>query len=76
MSMGLDISIDGLTFEGFEQGFAMRAGSALEAALLEGAVVLSGSREIGALSLERLDFSTPEALGRSLARAILQEVSA
>ena len=75
MSMGPDICIDGLSFEGFEQGFAMRAGSALEAALLESTVVLSGSREIGALRLERLDFSSPEALGQSLARAILQEVA-
>ena len=77
--MSVDLSIASLTFEGFAPAFAQRAGVAFEAALAEvgaGAGDLrAGSRDLGLLVLDGLDFATPERLGQSLARAILHEVA-
>lgn len=79
----LDLAIEGLTFDGFDQGFADRAAQAFETGLREG---LAGpdladrlsdlrSRALGAVFLDLPNAATPEDFGTALARAILDEVA-
>jgi hypothetical protein len=74
MEGGPDIRIDGLSFDGFEAGFADRAAMVFERALAEGAtgLALDGDQRFPSLDLTGVDFSTPDALGRSLATALLR----
>jgi hypothetical protein len=72
--MSVDLSVASLTFDGFAPAFAERAGVAFEAALGGAAGLQAGPRDVGLLILDGLDFTTPERLGESLARAILREV--
>ena len=73
--MSVDVAIASLSFEGFAPAFAERAGVAFEAALAGASVGPVGARDLGLLVLDGVDFSTPERLGQSLARAILREVA-
>jgi hypothetical protein len=73
--MSVDVAIASMTFEGFAPAFAARAGEAFEAALAAASVGQAGPRDLGLLVLDGVDFSTPERLGQSLARAILREVA-
>ena len=83
MTEAVEFHIGGLRFDGFDQGFADRAGAAFEAGLRDGLdaqglterLAAGAGRELGLLTLGGLDFSTPERLGRSLARAVLREVA-
>lgn len=79
----LDLSIEGLTFDGFEQGFADRAAQAFETGLRDGlahpglAARLAdfNSRALGAVVLDLPHAATPEDFGAALAQAILDEVA-
>ena len=79
----LDLSIDGLTFDGFDQGFADRAAQAFEAGLRDGLerpdltnrLADLSSRTFGAVVLDLPHASTPEDFGAALAQAILDEVA-
>jgi hypothetical protein len=73
--MSVDLSVASLTFDGLAPAFAERAGVAFEAALAGAAGLQAGPRDVGLLVLDGLDFTTPERLGESLARAILREVA-
>lgn len=77
MTNAPDIRIDGLSFEGFDAGFADRATTALEQALAEGAqgLSLTATHDIASLDLNDLDFASPDALGRGLAAAILRALA-
>ena len=79
----LDLSIEGMTFEGFDQGFADRAAQAFETGLRDGlahpdlAARLADlhSRALGAVVLDLPHAATPEDFGAALAQVILDEVS-
>lgn len=79
----IDLTIEGLTFDGYDQGFADRAARAFETGLREGltrpdlADRLSdlNSQALGAVVLDLPHAATPEDFGSALARAILDEVT-
>lgn len=82
MTPHLDLHIGGLHLDGFEAGFADRAGAAFQQTLGEALAApevaqhLSGTqgRTLGALMLDGIDTSTPERMGQWLAKAVLREV--
>lgn len=79
----ISFDLEGIRFDGFDEGFAERASSALKDGLTTGlndpsiqqALVERADINIEHLSLDGLDFSTPDRLGQSLARAILHRVA-
>ncbi len=82
MNAEVDLHLGGLHLEGFDQGFADRAGHVFETtlsiALSDPSVIAhlsqSTGRAVGALNLTDVDTSTPERLAEGLARAVLREV--
>lgn len=76
------LHIGGLRLEGFDRSFADRAGEVFQAALQEQFeapgvaehLLARQGRTLGALVLDGIDTTTPEALGRGLARALMREV--
>ena len=79
----ISFDLQGIRFDGFDEAFAERASSALKDGLTTGlndpsiqqALAERVDINIEQLSLDGLDFSTPDRLGLSLAQAILHRVA-